>query len=75
MKKANRFRIAALAMLPLIGLASMAQNQKAEEDETVDKTTEKVQIPEKSIIDEVIWVVGDEACWRLIIQRGSQKVE
>ena len=75
MKKSNRFRIAALAMLPLIGLASMAQNHNAEEDETVEKTTEKVQIPEKSIIDEVIWVVGDEAILKSDVEEARLQAE
>ena len=75
MKKSNRFRIAALAMLPLIGLASMAQSQKAEEDETVGKTTEKVQIPEKSIVDEVIWVVGDEAILKSDVEEARLQAE
>ena len=75
MKKANIFRIAALAMLPLMGLASMAQSQKAEEDETVGKTTEKVQIPEKSIVDEVIWVVGDEAILKSDVEEARLQAE
>ena len=68
MKATNRFRIALMAMLPLAGLCTMAQDQKTDEKKNEDtKVVKEPKIVEKSIVDEVIWVVGDEAILKAII--------
>lgn len=52
MNTIKKIRLGLLALLPLVGIGSMAQDNKTENRETTK---------DKSVIDEVIWVVGDEA--------------
>lgn len=52
MNTIKKIRLGLLALLPLVGIGSMAQDNKTENKETTN---------DKSVIDEVIWVVGDEA--------------
>ena len=70
MKNLSRFRIAMMAMLPLVGLATMAQDVQTEE-----KKTEETKIAEKSIVDEVIWVVGDEAILKSDVEEARLQAE
>lgn len=70
MKKTSRFRIAMMAMMPLVGLCTMAQDQQPEE-----KKSEKTEIAEKSIVDEVIWVVGDEAILKSDVEEARLQAE
>ncbi len=72
MKTTNRFRIALMAMLPLVGLCSLAQDQTTEEKKT---TAEEPKIVEKSIVDEVIWVVGDEAILKSDVEEARLQAE
>ena len=72
MKTTNRFRIALMAMLPLVGLCSLAQDQPTEEKKT---TAEEPKIVEKSIVDEVIWVVGDEAILKSDVEEARLQAE
>ena len=72
MKTTNRFRIALMAMLPLGGLCSLAQDQPTEEKKT---TAEEPKIVEKSIVDEVIWVVGDEAILKSDVEEARLQAE
>ena len=72
MKTTNRFRIALMAMLPLVGLCSLAQDQSTEEKKT---TAEEPKIVEKSIVDEVIWVVGDEAILKSDVEEARLQAE
>ena len=72
MKITNRFRIAVMAMLPLVGLCSLAQDQTTEEKKT---TAEEPKIVEKSIVDEVIWVVGDEAILKSDVEEARLQAE
>ena len=72
MKTTNRFRIALMAMLPLVGLCSLAQDQPTEEKKT---KTEDPKIVEKSIVDEVIWVVGDEAILKSDVEEARLQAE
>ena len=72
MKTTNRFRIALMAMLPLVGLCSLAQDQTTEEKKT---TAEEPKIVEKSIVDEVIWVVGDEAILKSEVEEARLQAE
>ena len=72
MKTTNRFRIALMAMLPLAGLCTMAQDQTTEEKKT---TAEEPKIVEKSIVDEVIWVVGDEAILKSDVEEARLQAE
>ena len=72
MKTTNRFRIALMAMLPLVGLCSLAQDQPTEEKKT---KTEEPKIVEKSIVDEVIWVVGDEAILKSDVEEARLQAE
>lgn len=72
MKTTNRFRIALMAMLPLVGLCSLAQGQTTEEKKT---TAEEPKIVEKSIVDEVIWVVGDEAILKSDVEEARLQAE
>ena len=72
MKTTNRFRIALMAMLPLVGLCSLAQAQPTEEKKT---KTEEPKIVEKSIVDEVIWVVGDEAILKSDVEEARLQAE
>lgn len=70
MKNLSRFRIAMMAMLPLVGLCSMAQDVQTEE-----KKAEENKIAEKSIVDEVIWVVGDEAILKSDVEEARLQAE
>ena len=56
-------RLYSLAFLAIIGIASMAKGQMAGDTEATDTTTvdSVKEVPETAIVDEVIWVVGDEA--------------
>ena len=72
MKTTNRFRIALMAMLPLVGLCSLAQDQTTEEKKA---TAEEPKIVEKSIVDEVIWVVGDEAILKSDVEEARLQAE
>ena len=55
-------RLYSLAFLAIIGIASMAKGQMAGDTEATDTTTvdSVKEVPETAIVDEVIWVVGDE---------------
>ena len=76
MKATNRFRIALMAMLPLAGLCTMAQDQKTDEKKNEDsKVVEEPKIVEKSIVDEVIWVVGDEAILKSDVEEARLQAE
>ena len=76
MKATNRFRIALMAMLPLAGLCTMAQDQKTDEKKNEDtKVVKEPKIVEKSIIDEVIWVVGDEAILKSDVEEARLQAE
>ena len=52
MKATNRFRIALMAMLPLAGLCTMAQDQKTDEkkneEETADTEEKAAEAPEEN---------------------------
>ena len=56
-------RLYSLAFLAIIGIASMAKGQMAGDTEATDTTAvdSVKEVPETAIVDEVIWVVGDEA--------------
>ena len=56
-------RLYSLAFLAIIGITSMAKGQMAGDTEATDTTTvdSVKEVPETAIVDEVIWVVGDEA--------------
>ena len=71
MKKASKIRIAAMAMLSLAGLCTMAQDVKKAEE----KKAEEPKIVEKSIVDEVIWVVGDEAILKSDVEEARLQAE
>src|SRR5574344_226934 len=76
MKATNRFRIALMAMLPLAGLCTMAQDQKTDEKKNEDtKVVKEPKIVEKSIVDEVIWVVGDEAILKSDVEEARLQAE
>ena len=76
MKATNRFRIALMVMLPLAGLCTMAQDQQTEEKKNEDSTkVETPEIVEKSVVDEVIWVVGDEAILKSDVEEARLQAE
>ena len=76
MKATNRFRIALMAMLPLAGLCTMAQDQKTDDKKNEDtKVVKEPKIVEKSIVDEVIWVVGDEAILKSDVEEARLQAE
>ena len=76
MKATNRFRVALMAMLPLAGLCTMAQDQKTDEKKHEDtKVVKEPKIVEKSIVDEVIWVVGDEAILKSDVEEARLQAE
>ena len=56
-------RLYSIVFLAIIGLASMANGQMTGNTMATDSVaTDSLQpIPESAIVDEVIWVVGDEA--------------
>ena len=65
MTKTFKIRLYSLALLAAIGIATMAQGQQVTDETTSNADSAAVDsvmpIPESAIIDEVIWVVGDEA--------------
>lgn len=65
MTKTFKIRLYSLAVLAVIGIATMAQGQQVTDETTSNADSAAVDsvkpIPETAIIDEVIWVVGDEA--------------
>ena len=65
MTKTFKIRLYSLALLAAIGIATMAQGQQVTDETTSNADSAVVDsvmpIPESAIIDEVIWVVGDEA--------------
>ena len=65
MTKTFKIRLYSLAVLAVSGIATMAQGQQVTDETTSNADSAAVDsvkpIPETAIIDEVIWVVGDEA--------------
>ncbi len=65
MTKTTRIRLYILSLLTVVGLASMAKGQISNDDGAAAADSAAVDsiqpIPESAIVDEVIWVVGDEA--------------
>lgn len=65
MTKTFKIRLYSLAVFAVIGIATMAQGQQVTDETTSNADSAAVDsvkpIPETAIIDEVIWVVGDEA--------------
>ena len=65
MTKTTRIRLHILSLLTVVGLASMAKGQISNDDGAAAADSAAVDsiqpIPESAIVDEVIWVVGDEA--------------
>ena len=69
-------RLYSIVFLAIIGLASMANGQMTGNTMATDSVaTDSLQpIPESAIVDEVIWVVGDEAILKSDVDCLFQRV-
>lgn len=61
MKITRKFILAFFVAIPLMGIATIPSFARLPEASAVSDTDTVAPIPYQSIIDEVIWVVGDEA--------------
>lgn len=90
MKTANQCFVALVAFLPMVGLASRSAHtvwgHAAQDSAVVAKSTADTahvatvvptdsDVPQQSIIDEVIWVVGDEPILRSDVEMARLQAE
>ena len=62
MNKSYKFAVLSLALLVIAGVSARANHSQQDVDgqDSVKKANLDFEAPENSVIDEVIWVVGDE---------------
>lgn len=77
MKLTNRIRLTALAMLPLVAICATSRLGNDEEPQAVNeqKIKDSITVEPKTIVDEVIWVVGDEAILKSDVEAARLQAE
>lgn len=77
MKPTNRIRLTALAMLPLVAICATSRLGNDEEPQAVNeqKIKDSITVEPKTIVDEVIWVVGDEAILKSDVEAARLQAE
>jgi len=61
MKRTRNIVIAVLVVIPLLGIATIPHPLYAPQSMTLASDSVATTVPMQSVIDEVVWVVGDEA--------------
>lgn len=77
MKLTNRIKLTALAMLPFVAICATSRFDNDEEPQAKSEQTTKdsIEVEPKTIVDEVIWVVGDEAILKSDVEAARLQAE
>lgn len=78
MRATNRIKATMLAMLPVVAICAtspLGNDDNTQQDVKEEKSKDSIAVEPKTIVDEVIWVVGDEAILKSDVEAARLQAE